>query len=122
MGGLVIKWCVLKALKNAPDLIRQIVTIATPYQGSLKAIEMLVAGTPSFFGMFTWRAERRAARTMPGVYQLLPSYDKGLVDALGLGHHAAMPEYDEVQTWITNDVLKSGAARTFSSYGYSSIG
>ncbi|NKB67340.1 MAG: hypothetical protein GKR89_09795 [Candidatus Latescibacteria bacterium] len=42
MGGLVIKWCATQILD--PNKVAKIITIATPYKGSVKGIEALLPG------------------------------------------------------------------------------
>lgn len=80
MGGLVIKWCALKSLGDqAADKIDRIITVATPYRGSLNAVEALLPGARYLFGLESKKAMRHSARTMPGVYQLLPAWDGAVV-------------------------------------------
>jgi pimeloyl-ACP methyl ester carboxylesterase len=78
MGGLVIKWCATSVVK--PSRIDKIVTIATPYGGSLKAVEALLPGARNLFGMEHKKSMRHAARTLPGLYQLLPSWRHAIVN------------------------------------------
>jgi pimeloyl-ACP methyl ester carboxylesterase len=78
MGGLVIKWCATQILSSRK--IARIITIATPYKGSLKAIEALLPGARKLFGIEHQKSMRHAARTMPGLYQLLPSWKGAVVD------------------------------------------
>lgn len=81
MGGLVIKWYVCQILKEeAETTIDKIITIATPYRGSLKSIEALLPGARNFFGFEAQKAMREASRTLPGVYQLLPIWEEAIVD------------------------------------------
>jgi len=79
MGGVVIKWCVTRII--SPRKIAKIITIATPFKGSLKAIEALLPGARNFFGLEQKKSMRHAARTMPGLYQLLPSWPEAVVDS-----------------------------------------
>ena len=83
MGGLVIKWYATKILNVAVarKTIDKIITIATPYRGSLKAVEAILPGARNLFGVETSKSMRHASRTMPGIYQLLPSWPKAVVDA-----------------------------------------
>lgn len=78
MGGLVIKWCATRVVE--PRKIAKIITIATPFKGSLKAVEALLPGARNLFGGQQKKSMRHAARTMPGVYQLLPSWNGAVVD------------------------------------------
>ena len=81
MGGLVIKWYATKILNaaTAKKRIERIVTIATPYGGSLKAVEAILPGARNLFGVENKKSMRHAARTMPGVYQLLPRWPEAVV-------------------------------------------
>ena len=82
MGGLVIKWYATRVLKpgTAGGRIAKIITIATPYKGSLKAVEALLPGARNLFGMEHQKHMRHGARTMPGLYQLLPTWEGAVVD------------------------------------------
>lgn len=81
MGGLVIKWYVSQILKSlAITKIDKIITIATPYFGSLKSIEALIPGARNFFGLEAKKAMRKASRTLPGVYQLIPSWPNAVIE------------------------------------------
>ncbi len=81
MGGLVIKWYVENVLKDkALDRVEKIISIATPYRGSLKAVEGILPGARNFFGLEAQMAMRKAARTLPGIYQLLPSWKDAVVN------------------------------------------
>ena len=64
---------------RAGRTIDKIITIATPYRGSLKAIEALLPGARNLFGFENQKSMRHAARTMPGVYQLLPTWPEAVV-------------------------------------------
>ena len=80
MGGLVIKWYVTQILKGQfKNKIDNIITIATPYYGSLKAVEAILPGARNFFGLEAKKAMRRASHTLPGVYQLLPTWPKAVI-------------------------------------------
>jgi pimeloyl-ACP methyl ester carboxylesterase len=81
MGGLVIKWYISQILKErAEKKIDKIITIATPYRGSLKSIEAIVPGARNFFGFEAQKAMRKAVRTLPGAYQLLPTWERAVVN------------------------------------------
>jgi pimeloyl-ACP methyl ester carboxylesterase len=106
MGGLVIKWCALKIAK--PEQIAKIITIATPFRGSLKAVEALLPGARNLFGMEHRKSMRHASRTLPGVYQLLPSWPGALVDSVS---ENPMDPF-HVASWQKNLVLN--LAQTYS--------
>jgi pimeloyl-ACP methyl ester carboxylesterase len=106
MGGLVIKWCALKIAD--PEEIEKVITIATPFRGSLKAVEALLPGARNLFGMEHKKSMRYAARTLPGLYQLLPSWPGALVDSVT---EEAMDPFNEA-SWQKNLVLN--LAETYS--------
>ena len=83
MGGLVIKWYVTRVLnaQQAGRMIDKVITIATPYRGSLKAVEALLPGARNLFGVENQKSMRHSARTMPGIYQLLPSWPEAVVSS-----------------------------------------
>ena len=79
MGGLVIKWCATQIV-SARKIVK-IITIATPFRGSLKAVEALLPGARNLFGFENKKSMRHASRTLPGVYQLLPTWNNAIVDS-----------------------------------------
>ncbi|MEW2621527.1 hypothetical protein [Streptomyces sp. NPDC048106] len=78
MGGLLTREA-LHRDRTLRDDIRAVMTVGTPFSGSVKAVLMLNAGkglplpVPS-------AALREVAPTMPGLYDLLPSYRAHEVD------------------------------------------
>jgi pimeloyl-ACP methyl ester carboxylesterase len=73
MGGLIVTGYLDEAGAKAP--VDRVATIATPFKGSLDAVEKIVRGT-------TNRREREAARLTPSLYYLLPSFQRGIaIDA-----------------------------------------
>ena len=100
MGGLVIKWYVTKILgkEKAPGRIDKIITIATPWRGSLKAVEALLPGARNLFGVENKKSMRHASRTLPGIYQLLPAWRQAIVEM-----RSGKPmNVFEPQTWQKN--------------------
>jgi hypothetical protein len=72
MGGLVARW--FAEQEGGADLIRAIITIGTPHRGSLKALETLANGLEP--GVGPLRLDLTSfARSLPSLYQLLPTYD-----------------------------------------------
>lgn len=71
MGGLLVR--ALTAISGAADDVRATVTLGTPFHGSIKALELLAHGSGAPLPL-PQRRLRDVARTMPGVYDLLPSY------------------------------------------------
>ena len=65
MGGLVIKWCAARITSSRPKIAKMI-TIATPFKGSLKAVEALLPGARNLFGIENKKSMRHASRTLPG--------------------------------------------------------
>ena len=103
MGGLLIKYCVQIFMSDKEKgNLRNIITIATPYKGSLKALEAMVPGARRFFGRDTEKDMRHATRSFPSVYQLLPSYKRAVVD--DNGNEVCMLNLDNWQENVVNAV------------------
>lgn len=77
MGGLLVRAMSGLAVEQ-PDT-RAVVTLGTPFVGSVKTMRMLAAGNGGPPGMSA-EATRRACLSMPGVYDLLPWYRCRLQD------------------------------------------
>ncbi|WP_433788571.1 esterase/lipase family protein [Actinoplanes sp. CA-252034] len=71
MGGLLIQS--LAAVPGALDEVRLVITLGTPFHGSVLALQLLATGTGAPLPLAPARL-RQAARTMPGVHDLLPGY------------------------------------------------
>jgi pimeloyl-ACP methyl ester carboxylesterase len=71
MGGLVAR--ALSGVQGGLDDVRAIVTLGTPFHGAVRALGLLADGAG---GPWTLSREalRDVGRTMPGLYDLLPSY------------------------------------------------
>jgi hypothetical protein len=75
MGGLVARWYLDVLLRNEPvDHVRALVTIGTPYRGSVKAVGAVVNGVLGWTGATGGRLSN-ALRGFPSVYELLPRYN-----------------------------------------------
>lgn len=71
MGGLLVRE--LFRIPGAADEVRAVLTAGTPFSGSVKSAIVLASGKAGA----PWlpkTALREAGRTMPGLYDLLPSY------------------------------------------------
>ncbi|MFI9804227.1 hypothetical protein ACIHEJ_07630 [Streptomyces sp. NPDC052301] len=71
MGGLLVRE--LFRIPGAADDVRAVLTAGTPFHGSVKSAVVLASGQAGA----PWlpkKALREAGRTMPGLYDLLPSY------------------------------------------------
>lgn len=75
MGGLIIVDYLGRKASAAKKKVRRVVTIGTPFQGSLDAIEKVTTGLGSFTDSPPREREREAARTIPAIYQLLPTFE-----------------------------------------------
>ncbi len=72
MGGLVARWF-LEVL-GGKELTRQLITIGTPYQGSINSLDKLVNGFSPGLGPLHINLTE-FVRSLPSMYQLLPTYD-----------------------------------------------
>jgi pimeloyl-ACP methyl ester carboxylesterase len=71
MGGLLARWF-LEVL-GGHDLTRTLITIGTPYRGSINALDALANGMFLGVGPFGLAIDA-LVRSFPSVYQLLPTY------------------------------------------------
>jgi pimeloyl-ACP methyl ester carboxylesterase len=71
MGGLLARH--LAAIPGAAELVRMVVTLGTPFYGAAKAAVLLSSGRGGPLPLPRARL-RDLARTLPGVYDLLPTY------------------------------------------------
>jgi hypothetical protein len=72
MGGLVARWFL--EILGGCDVTRMLITIGTPYQGSVNALEALVNGLFLGLGRIGFSLDK-LVRSFPSVYQLLPTYE-----------------------------------------------
>ncbi len=77
MGGLVARW--FAEQEGGAGLIRALITIGTPYRGSLNALTNLVNGIEPGIGPLRFSLTE-FARSLPALYQLLPQYDCLITD------------------------------------------
>jgi hypothetical protein len=73
MGGLIARYAVEVDGEPFKSHVRRIVTLGTPHHGALKALRILATGDYLPFGLLAGQL-RESARTLPGVYELLPRY------------------------------------------------
>jgi pimeloyl-ACP methyl ester carboxylesterase len=71
MGGLVARW--FTEVLGGRDLVRQIITLGTPFAGSLNAVRVLADGDYLPLALFA-SALRDTGRTFNGLYELVPLY------------------------------------------------
>lgn len=81
MGGLVI--CEFLSQFGRRSRVGKVVTIGTPFLGSIEAIVKIATGMSLLTGPEPKEREREAARVTPALYQLFPSYKGATTDAAG---------------------------------------
>lgn len=81
MGGLLITEYLSQFASRSRAA--KVVTIGTPYKGSVEAIVKIATGMSLLAGGEPRERERETARVTPALYQLLPSFDAAVVDAAG---------------------------------------
>jgi pimeloyl-ACP methyl ester carboxylesterase len=81
MGGLLI--CEYLSQFGRRAKVGKVVTIGTPFSGSIEAIVKMTTGMSLLTGGEPKEREREAARVTPALYQLLPSFDGAVVDNMG---------------------------------------
>jgi hypothetical protein len=77
MGGLITRYY-LEVL-GGRDTCQRLITIGTPYSGSIKAVRVLTGGLLPLLPSLNDRLVD-VARTMPAIHQLLPTYHCVLTD------------------------------------------
>jgi len=73
MGGLLVRAMQAYGDDEEPLDIRAVITLGTPFEGSVKALQLINTGAGAPLRMPA-TATRDACRTMPGLYDLLPWY------------------------------------------------
>jgi len=81
MGGLAI--CEYLSQYGRRSNVGKVVTIGTPFLGSVEAIVKIATGMSLITGPEPKEREREAARVTPALYQLFPSYAGATVDLEG---------------------------------------
>ncbi len=81
MGGLLIAGYVQA---SHGQLVRKVVTLATPFQGSYEAVLMVATGTAEIGESSRGARERRMARVTPALYHLLPNFQGAVAVPDGL--------------------------------------
>lgn len=86
MGGLVARsalkeWVDVRAAPGGAP-IDSLVFVATPHLGSLDAVKAMVTGDSPILDF--QKELRKLARALPSAYELLPRYDRAVVDANGV--------------------------------------
>lgn len=81
MGGLIIGELLAEFGRAAQ--VGKVVTIGTPWHGSIEAIVKMATGMSLLTGSDPQEREREAARVTPALYQLFPHYPGATVDASG---------------------------------------
>jgi pimeloyl-ACP methyl ester carboxylesterase len=118
MGGLVASWFATMMRDQGGDEVRLVITLGTPFGGSLNALRVLSTGEQLPLGLFA-ASLRDAAHTMPGVYELLASYpcvDVGHDESGDILPHRTLTPSD-VALVGGNAELTAEAQRTMRSLG-----
>ena len=81
IGGLII--CEYLSQMGRRANVGKVVTIGTPYLGSIEAVVKIATGMSLLTGPEPKEREREAARVTPAIYQLMPSYPGAITDRAG---------------------------------------
>jgi len=81
MGGLIVTEYLSQFTRNSK--VGKVVTIATPFLGSIEAVVKIATGMSLLAGSEPRERERETARVTPALYQLMPSFDTAVVDDNG---------------------------------------
>lgn len=102
MGGLVARW--YATFLDNELWTRRIITLGTPFGGSVKAARLIATGEIWRFGILA-EPLRDVARTMPGVYDLLPTYP-----CIESGSALRPPTVDDIAALGAERLLAADAA------------
>jgi pimeloyl-ACP methyl ester carboxylesterase len=100
MGGLIIaRYLADRAAERGPGRkrtarVRRVVTIGTPFRGSMDAVLKVAMGMGLLTGPEPREREREAARTISALYQVMPSYPGAVSFPAGLP-----PDLFDVRVW-----------------------
>jgi hypothetical protein len=88
MGGLIVAGYLRKF---GDQQIYKIATIASPFRGSLEAVDKVTTGEGGLGGSTSSSREREAARVTPSLYYLLPSFADAVKAEPGLAKDLFLP-------------------------------
>lgn len=102
MGGLVVADYL--ARYGAERRVRRVVSIAAPFEGAVEAVIKLATGMGRLSAEPSRERDREAARTIPAIYQLLPTFAGAVIADEGLS-----ADLFEVRAWQRTilDTLRS---------------
>ncbi len=92
MGNMPLRYYILE---NGMHQINKIIFVTPPFKGSIEAITAFVVGEGWFF---THEKARKLARTLPALFELLPTFDKYAIDSVNS---------DAVNLWDINNWQKN---------------
>ena len=99
MGGMIIADYLSRY--GSSGLIGKVVSLGTPFNGAIDAVLKIISGQGQLTGENPRDREREASRTIPSLYQLLPSFPKAVISSGG-----APTNLFDVGTW-QGSVLQS---------------
>ncbi len=102
MGGLVI--CEYLSQFGRRSNVGKVVTIGTPFLGSVEAIVKIATGMSLLTGPEPKEREREAARVTPALYQLFPSYAGATIDPAG--SDVDVFNYNNIQSSVVDSLTE----------------
>jgi hypothetical protein len=100
MGGLVIaRYLAERQEQDSPSRVRRVVTIATPFRGAVDALQQISTGLGTLTGPNSQSREREAARTIPALYQLLPSFKGGVTMEAAMKTKLGTDDLFDIRAW-----------------------
>ncbi|MEN8129669.1 MAG: hypothetical protein ABFS45_05645 [Pseudomonadota bacterium] len=106
MGGLVASY--FTAFVVGGELVRKVVTLGTPFSGSLNAVNVLATGKEFPLGAFA-SSLRATARTLPGLYELMARWK-------------CVTDYGALRSVTPGDLEGIGASRELAEAAAATIG
>ncbi|WP_327162623.1 lipase/acyltransferase domain-containing protein [Mycolicibacterium wolinskyi] len=124
MGGLIARWFI--AREGGAEITRKLITLGTPYRGSVKALAAMTNEAPSLLGMLGVDIQR-LIRSLPSVHQLLPSYacveNQGELDFLSSCPAVPIPSTNVVDaTYFYADLERAESSATNTTTRHAIVG
>ena len=119
MGGLIIAGYLANcASKREKAKVDKVVSIATPFKGSYRAVTRMIKGN-SFYSSAQKPRERKAARLTPSLYHLIPSF-KGSLEIKGLskidGKKKLKDAIKKDSSWFNPNIWQSSIIDSIADY------
>lgn len=120
MGGLIIAGYLAKCMSGQKESkVGKVVSLASPFQGSYEAVVKVTTGTAILGMSRSSSRERRAARLMPSLYHLIPSFENALdigTNVRPVADQEPKPTYGESRSWFDPHIWQPSIVESIADY------